>query len=318
MGLSWDKATLVQNKPKGQTNQGSFSSNPYQNPQMGSFGGAPQGWGNQNSAMYGWGMGFAPPQSAWQGDAPGRAGQDYSYNPMTGQGGWMNTAGGVQIGGSNPYGSGAITWTDPITGMKSINPDAIKKLLASFGGGGGGGYESYTPSEYGGAPITAPEAYGGGDWDVAKNVVNVHDVIESYRPTMEAEIAAGFANAGNRLGQSGFAMSTPYAGKLGEVEALARAKMNQRGLEFEYDAGKFDAGNQMATMMAKNAEALRAWETSGGWDMGAQSQNAQNAFNQWMAQNQWGFQDNQGQNAWNQNQQNQQQQWLAALLGGLL
>ena len=166
--------------------------------------------------------------------------------------------------------------------------------------------------------MQAPGAYGGGDWDVPKNVVNVHDVIQSYRPQMEAEIGSGFAQAGNRLGQSGFAMSTPYAQKLGEVEDLARNKMNQRGLEYEYNAGQFDAGNQMQAMMAKNAEQLAAWQQSGNWDMASQAQNLQNQMQQWMAQNQWGFQDNQGQNQWNQQQQQSQQSFLANLLGGLL
>ena len=295
-------------------NPNQFGSNPYQNPQMGAFGGGPPGWGNQNSMMYDWQNSFAPPESAWQGSAPGRAGQGYSYNPQTGQGGYVNTAGGTQIGGSNPYGSGALSWTDPYTGMKAINPDAIKRLLGMFGGGGGGGYQSFTPSEFGGGQITPPGAYGGGDWDVPGNVVNVHDVVEAYRPTMEANIGQGFAEAGNRLGQSGFAMSTPYATALGDVERLARGQMNQRGLEFEYDAGKFDASNQMAAMMGQNAENYNVWQQSGNWDMGAQGQNSQNAFNKWMAQNQWAFQDNQGQNQYDQSQQN----WLMQLLGGMI
>ena len=290
-------------------NPNQFNSNPYQNPQM--------GWNNQNSQMYDWQQNWSPDQASWQGSAPGRAGQSYSYNPQTGQSGWVNAAGGLQMGGSNPYGGNALSWTDPFTGMKAIDPGAIKRMLEMMGGGGGG-YNSFTPSEYGGGDITAPAGYGGGNWDVAENVVNVHDVVEAYRPTMEANIGQGFAEARNRLGQSGFAMSTPYATALGDVERLARAQMNQRGLEFEYDAGKFDASNQMAAMMGQNAENFNAWQTGGGWDMDAQGQNAQNAFNQWMAQNQWASEDNQGQNQYNQNQESQQQNWLMQLLGGMI
>ena len=185
-------------------------------------------------------------------------------------------------------------------------------------GSGSGGYDPYQMTDFQGGQINAPGAYGGGDWDVAKNVVNVHDVIESYRPTMEAEIGAGFAQAGNRLGQSGFAMSTPYATALGDVERLARAQMNQRGLEYQYDAGKFDAGNQMAAMMAENAEKYGGWQQAGNWDMAAQQGNESNAMQQWMLENQFGFQGNQAQNLYNQQDQMNQQQFLAQLLGGLI
>jgi len=315
MGLSWDKATLVQNKPKGQTNQGSFSSNPYQNPQMGSFGGAPQGWGNQNSAMYGWGMGFAPPQSAWQGDAPGRAGQDYSYNPMTGQGGWTNSAGGLQIGGSNPYGSGAVSWTDPHTGMRAINPNSLMSLFGDLGGSGE--YSPYQMSEFGGGTITAPSAYGGGDWS-SPHDLDAAGVIESYRPMMEENIKRGFADAAARAGRSGMAMSTPYTESLGRVEQLAQDQMNQRALEYGYDATKFDRNQALARQMAQNQEAFGAWQQAGNWDMGAQQGNVSNAMQRWMLENQLGFQGNQYENQWNQQNEQNQYNMLAALLGGLL
>ena len=135
---------------------------------------------------------------------------------------------------------------------------------------------------------------------------------------MEAEIGAGFAEAGNRLGQSGFAMSTPYATALGDVERLARAQMNQRGLEFQYDAGKFDAGNQMAAMMGENAERFGGWQQAGNWDMAAQQGNVGNAMQQWMLENQFGFQDQQAQNLYNQQNQQNQNSFLAQLLGGLI
>ena len=298
MSFVWDKATLTQNKPQGQTNSGSFNNNMYSNPQMGQYGGPPHGWGNQNSAMYGYQQGFAPPESAWVGDAPGHIGQGYSYNPQTGQGGWQNTAGGLQIGGSNPYGSGAVAWTDPITGMKSINP---KALMGAFGMDGGG----YQMTDFSGGNITAPGAYGGGDWS-RPSELSAAEVIESYRPTMEANIDQGFAEAGNRLGASGFAMSTPYATALGDVERLARAQMNQRGLEYTHDASKFDRTQDLQRQMAQNAELFGGWQQSGNWDMRAQEGNANNAMQQWMMQNQMGMQNNQN-----------QYQMLAALLGGM-
>lgn len=292
------------------SNSGSFNSNPYQNPQMGAYGGGPPGWGNQNSMMYDWQNSFAPPESAWVGAAPGQAGRDYSYNPQTGQGGWMNTAGGLQVGGSNPYGSGAISWTDPYTGMKAINPDALMKL---FGGMGGGGYKGYDMTDFQGGQMTAPGAYGGGDWSSPYDL-STEEVIESYRPMMQNEIDQGFAQAGNRLGASGFAMSTPYAQTLGQVSDLATAKMNNQALQYGYDASKFDRDQALARQMAQNAEGFNAWQQGGNWDMQAQSGNMNNAMQQWMMENQIGLQNNQGQNQYGQSQQ----QMLMALLQGLL
>lgn len=294
-------------------NETSFNSNPYQNPQMGQYGGS--NMVNTNSPMHQWQMQQSPQGQQYnEFFDPNNPGMDSYYNPYT-----QNTVQNYQpgsgiAGNSNAPFANALSWTDA-QGNKFVDPSQLSGLM---GGGAGGGYQNYGMTDFQGGQMEAPAGYGGGDWDVAKNVVNVHDVIESYRPTMEAEIGAGFSNAGNRLGQSGFAMSTPYAQKLGEVEALARAKMNQRGLEFQYDAGKFDAGNQMQAMMAENAEKFGGWQQAGNWDMQAQAGNMGSDLQQWMLQNQYGFADNQGQNQWNQQNQMQQQQMLAALLGGLL
>ena len=94
--------------------------------------------------------------------------------------------------------------------------------------------------------------------------------------------------------------------------------MNQRGLEFQYNAGQFDAGNQMRAMEGQNQELYSAWQQGGNWDMQAQQGNMGNAMQQWMMENQYGFADNQGQNQWNQQNDQNQQQMLAQLLGGLL
>jgi hypothetical protein len=287
-----------------------FDGSPLNNPTMGNFGG--QENINTNSPYNTWMQGQQP---AWMQNNqffdPNNPGMNSYYNPYTGdttqnyQGGF-----GFSSGMNAPF-AGAVGWTDRM-GNRMFDPNAMNQL-----GGGGGGYNNFQASQFGGGGINAPGAYGGGDWDVARNVTNVNDVIESYRPTMEANIGEGFAEAGNRLGQSGFAMSTPYAQELGDVERLARGQMNQRGLEYQYNAGQFDASNEMAAMMAQNAEKFGGWQQSGNWDMAAQGQNEQNAFNEWMATNQWGFQDNQGQNQWNQQNQYNQQQMLMNLMGGM-
>ena len=97
-------------------------------------------------------------------------------------------------------------------------------------------------------------------------------------------------------------MSTAYAGALGKVEDLARNKMNQRLLEYGYDAEKFDRGQEMARQMAENQEKYGAWQTQGGWDLQSQLANASSAMDRWALENQIGFQDQQGSNLYNERQ----------------
>ena len=317
---------------------GQFGGSPYSNPRMSLYGanpslGGPPGWINPNTPAANYQQQFAPDQTMWVGDTPGHQGQSYSYNPMTGEAGWVNSTEGLILGSGNSVpgtgGStnGAVSFIDPETGMQTLNLDflmrKVSQLADQYGAGNSANmaYNPYELTDFEGGDIVPPEAYAGGDWDIPKNVVNVHDVIESYRPQMEREIAAGAARAGNRLGQSGMAMSTPYATALGETEQAGRDRMNQRAMEFQYDAGKFDAGNQMTGLLAKNQEAFNSWLQSGNWDMAAQGGNIDNAMKQWMMENQYGFADNQAKNQFdftqNQQQDNFMNQLLSSILGGL-
>ena len=300
---------------------GQFEANPYQNPQMsqptpGNYG--PGQTVNPNSPYGQW---MNSQQPAWMQNQeffdPSNPGMNSYYNPYTGDTQQNYQPGtGFSSGANAPF-SGAVSWQDN-QGNQFYDPSAMMSAFGmNQGGGGGGGYQSFSPSEYSGANITAPGAYSGGNWDPSQNPTSLHDVIESYRPTMEAEIGAGFAEAGSRLGQSGFAMSTPYANELGDVENLARGQMNQRALEYQFGAGQFDREQALARQMAQNAEQYNSWQQSGNWNMDAQGQNNQNDFNKWMAENQWGFQDNQGQNDYNQNQQDQYLQMLMSMMGGM-
>ena len=262
--------------------------------------------------------GFSSTNDLWSNGPPsGHQGQTWTFNPVTGRGEWVNSTEGLQIGGSK-FNSNLAVWVDPITGVKSIDPGKLSSMFDQFGGGSNAGYENYQMTPYSGTNITAPDAYGGGDWSVPDKI-NVADVIESYRPTMEAEIGAGFAEAGGRLGQSGWAMSTPYAQQLGDVERLARAQMNQRALEYQYQAAEQDAARQMQRMMAENQEKFQSWQQSGNFDLQSQLANSSNALQQWMLENQIGSQDIWNQNNWNQNQQsmdaNNQQMLLQSILG---
>jgi hypothetical protein len=299
---------------------GQFEANPYQNPQMGTPTAGNYGAGQTVNPNSPYGQWMNSQQPAWMQNQeffdPNNPGMNSYYNPYTGDT-QQNYQGGVGFSsGMNAPFSGAVSWTDNM-GNQMYDPSAMMNAFGMGGGGSGGGYQSYSPSDFQGGQITAPGAYGGGNWDPSQNPTSLHDLIESYRPTMEAEIGAGFAEAGSRLGQSGFAMSTPYANELGDVERLARGQMNQRALEYQFGAGQFDRQQDLARQLAQNQEMYGGWQTQGGWDMQAQGQNAQNAFNEWMAQNQWGFQDNQGQNQYNQNQEQQQQMMLMSLMGGM-
>jgi hypothetical protein len=266
-----------------------------------------------------WQAGHVPQQAMGVGPQAGHHGQQYSYNPFTGSGSWENAAGGFATSGVNPYGSGALSWIDPETGMQVLD---FSKLSGLFGAGAGGGfnYNPYEMTSYGGGQIGVPDPYGGGSWGRPEDL-SAAEVIESYRPQMENEIAQGTAGAGARLGASGFAMSQPYAKAVADVEQLARANMNQRTLEYGYDATKFDRNQELARQMAQNQEKYNAWQTHGGWQQGANLANAGNAMQQWMFENQLGFQGNQQENQFNfQNQQMNQQninQMLAGLLGGM-
>ena len=289
-----------------------FSSNLYNN--AGSQpSGSPQPYGVP-PAIADWISSYQP-TSQWQnlGEQPGSFGGSSWWDPSSGR--TVNQSGTVSTG---YYGDkNAIVSYDPGTGQKYINTGL---LMDQFGNNGnkGGGYENYQMTDYAGNPVNAPGAYGGGDWSVPDKI-NVADVIESYRPTMEAEIGAGFAEAGGRLGQSGWAMSTPYAQQLGDVERLARAQMNQRALEYQYQAAEQDAARQMERMMAENQEKFQSWAQSGNWDLQSQLANSSNALQQWMLENNIGSQDIWNQNNWNQNQQsmdaNNQQMLLQSILG---
>jgi hypothetical protein len=255
-----------------------------------------------------------PDAAGWQGagGTPGHYGQDFNFNPRTGESGYSQN--NTYLGSYGGAGSGFLSGIDPATGNQYYNLEGISDM---FGGGGGGGYQNYQMTDFGGAGVTAPGAYGGGNWD-DPNALSAQEVIESYRPTMEAEIGEGFAEAGNRLGQSGFAMSGAYAKGLGDVERLARAQMNQRTLEFGYDAEKFDRTQAQERQMAQNQEMYGGWQTQGGWDLQSQMANAGSAMEQWQAQNQYGFLDNQGQNLYNQQQQQQQDTFMSQIMAGIL
>ena len=88
-------------------------------------------------------------------------------------------------------------------------------------------------------------------------------------------------------------------------------------LQYQYDAAQQQAQRDLAQQLQAGQHDFSGWQTGYQGDLTSQMFNQGQGMDQWMAQNQWGFQDNQGQNQWNQNEQNQQQQFLMQLLGGM-
>jgi len=313
----------------------------------------PLGAVNTQSANTAWLNSFQDPNQMWQGPAPGHIGQNYSYNPFTDQGGWVNTAGGLQIGGADPYGK-SVVWTDPNTGMKAINPGKLEDLFGSFGLGGSGGgtantysAQTVTPSSFTAGPapdvsVAGPTAYGGFDWD-AQEMIDPAAVIAAQEYKLQEAMANDFAQAGGRAGQSGFAMSTPYANALGEASRKAAQDRNAITLEYQFGAATDAAKRQLQQQLAQAQMEQAAWEAQQQMQMQANLANAMNALNLYGEQNKVGmFNAGLGQeagmfnaNAANQagmfnagaqndfdlfglQQQQQQQNFIASLLGGLL
>ena len=282
--------------------------------------GAPLGWTNVNSPMSDWMRDLAPAGSIWSAGNPEHQGQQATFNPATGATGYVNTAGGTQIGGVNPYGHGAVSWVDPTTGLRAIDPSMIKSLMGQFGlsgSGSGGGYQSFTPSEYTPAEINTPAAYGGFDYDTIGSGIDPGAVIAAQEYKLQEAMEGDMARAGGRLGQSGMAMSTPYANSLGESARKASQDRNALTMQYQYDAAQQQAARDLAQQLQAAQQDFGAWQQGGNWDMQSQMFGAQNAFDAWLAENTFGMQNNQGQNAWNANNQDFQQQLLASILGGL-
>jgi hypothetical protein len=287
------------------------------------------GWDAQ-SPTNDWLNNFRPDSAQWQGGGgdnrwgggpgtPGRLGQDQWWNSQTGQVEYTDRP-GLSATGLTGTNQTSIWSIDPITGNKVINMDAIRGMMQG-GGGGGGDYQNYQVSDYGGGNISPGEGYGGYEYKDA--MVDPSAAIAAQEYGLQENMQADFAKAGGRAGASGFNMSTPYMSQLGEAARMASQDRNAIAMQYQYDASSRAADREQQQEMQAAQYDFGGWQQHGNWDMQAQMQNQQSAFNEWMATNQWGFQDNQGQNQWNQqqqqyNQQNQynQQQMLMNLMGG--
>ena len=232
---------------------GQFGGSPYNNPQM-------QGWNNQNSQQNQWQQGWSPDAASWSQGAPGHQGQNLSYNPQTGEQSWLNSTEGLRFGNTNSGPGGAVgqAWyIDPNTGMKTINMKYIMDMMGGMGGGskGGGGYQNYTPTEGPGGQVTPGQGYGGFDYSAIGSGIDPSAVIAAQEYKLNEAMQGDFSKAGGRMGQSGYAMSTPYANALGDASRKASQDRNAITLQYQYDAAQQQAQREVIAL--RSCDALR-------------------------------------------------------------
>jgi hypothetical protein len=85
---------------------------------------------------------------------------------------------------------------------------------------------------------------------------------------------------------------------------------------YQYDASSRAADREQQQEMQAAQYDFGGWQNQYQGDLQSQMFNESNNMNRWQLQNQFGFQDNQGQNQWNQQNQYNQQQMLMNLMGG--
>jgi len=247
------------------------------------------GWGNTNSPDYNWGQGFAPGDASWVGQAPGQIGQTFGYNPQTGESGWSNNSGGVTFNSTNygPGGKGNFKYIDPETGMTTYSLGALDSVMNKLGMGNsqfspqnyqGSGFSA---SQWNGNPVTPGAGYEGFDYETIGSGIDPSGVIDAQEYKLQEAMQGDFAQAGGRLGQSGMAMSTPYANALGEASRKASQDRNAITMQYQYDAAQQQAARDLQQQMQAAQLDFGGWQTGYGGDLQAQMFNEGNNFDAW-------------------------------------
>ena len=275
-----------------------------------------QGW-DAESPMRNWMDQFQPDQMGWQGGGqspwgnmgdPGHGGQDFRYNPRTGESSYQDRAGLGLEGGES------IWRIDPVTGDKVINPQAIMQWM-NGGGEGGSGYQNYEMTDYGGGNVTPGAGYEAFDYETIGSGIDPQAVIQANEYKLKEGMEGDFAQAGSRAGQSGFDMSTPYMGELGAAARKASQDRNAMSMQYQFQAAESQAARDRSQQeQAANLD-FGGWETNYQGDLQSQMFNAGQGFDQWAMENQFGFQDNQGQNLYNQQNSNNMMSMLQQMMG---
>ena len=193
-------------------------------------------------------------------------------------------------------------------GTRTINPDAMQGMFGTSGASGG------VPAGYEGTAYQAPGEWGGYEFDVSQ--LDPNKAIEAWEPYMEEQRGQGFAEAANRMGQSGMNASTPYSEALGGVARKSADDTARIAAEYQYRAQESMAQRDLQRQMAEQQAGLQAWGTQGGWQHQGQMGDQAQDFGAWQQEGNWQMEDN-WQNAQNQQQQqNMMMQMLGSFMGG--
>jgi hypothetical protein len=223
---------------------------------------------------------------------------------------WMNPGGfkGIEVNGQSFAGR------DP-QGNLFFNPGAMTGAFGAQGSSGGYDFTDYPAfQEYdaSGNAVGMVDPYQVQDF--ASSIVDTNAAIAAAMPGIYEQQDIGFANAANRAGQSGMAMSTPYAQALGGVARNSANDIAQLTEAYRYNASEAFAERAMQEQLQERSLAEQAWAQQQQLNMQAQQANQQSAFQAWMAENQYGQNQWQAQNSlgqqdyWNQQQQQTSQQ----------
>ena len=110
-------------------------------------------------------------------------------------------------------------------------------------------------------------------------------------------------------------MSTPYMGELGAAARKASQDRNAMSMQYQFQAAESQAARDRSQQeQAANLD-FGGWETNYQGDLQSQMFNAGQGFDQWAMENQFGFQDNQGQNLYNQQNSNNMMSMLQQMMG---
>ena len=196
-------------------------------------------------------------------------------------------------------------------------PFDFSGFMGGFGGGAGG-FQSTPPpnSAFGGPGYQPQEGFVNNGIDTA-NMVDPSAVIASAQPGIMESMNEAFADAGNRFGSSGM-VGTPYSDSLGDAARGASNDIANITNQYQFAAAQQAAQLEQERAMAEYATDYNSWAQAGDWGHQGQLANMNQNLNawgqlgdwqnqQWMAQNNWGFQDQ-------QNQQNMMMQFLPMMM----
>ncbi len=262
------------------------------------------------------------------------------YGQQGGYGGYQNgqqgnmQQGGGGYGGSGTYGDGHFNLSGPggetLFDMKRY-PNSTHAQMGDWGaafgfGGPGNGWGGGNPEMrgYGGGEYEAPGKWGGGTFEAPQSSFDASQMVERMEPILQRQREQGFAEVGDRFGQSGFAMSTPYAQQLGDVERNLQENLAKEAWGVQANLDQQRANRDLTAQQNEWNRRVGAWGQHGGWQNQGELAGMGQDMQQWQQQGNWDQQNaNRDFAGWQQQQQNNMQQQammqslMPMLMGGM-